>query len=68
MAALIYRRNKHLINVFMWPAADSPAPKASQQILRGYCLINREVDGLHYCLISDLNSAELNEVADLLRK
>ncbi len=66
VAALIYRRNKHLINVFVWPAGETREPGAKPKYLRGYSLLNREIDGLHYCLISDLNSPELNALADLL--
>jgi hypothetical protein len=31
-------------------------------------LISREVNGLHYALVSDLNEGELGELADLIGK
>jgi anti-sigma factor RsiW len=68
VAALVYRRNKHVINVFVWPAADtSEAPKETQN-LRGFNIINRQANGLRYCLVSDLNEKELRDLADLLGK
>jgi len=66
VAALVYRRNKHVINVFIWPVGSVRAMKVKEKNLRGYSVVNRESNGLHYCLISDLNSAELKELADRL--
>ena len=66
VAALVYRRNKHVINVFIWPVGSVRAIKVNDKNLRGYSMINKESNGLHYCPISDLNSGELNELASLL--
>ena len=66
VAALVYRRNKHLINVFVWPSRNAGDDKTEN--LRGYSVINRDARGLHYCLVSDLNEKELRELADLLVK
>ncbi len=65
VAALVYRRNKHFINVFVWPAANAGGGKPAVQNRRGYFIINREADGLHYCLVSDLNAEELTQLAKL---
>ena len=65
VAALVYRRDKHFINVFVWPAANSAGGKLGLENRRGYFLINRESNGLHYCLVSDLNEKELTELANL---
>ncbi|HTB83099.1 MAG TPA: anti-sigma factor [Candidatus Sulfotelmatobacter sp.] len=64
VAALVYRRNKHFINVFVWPAGSS-SPQQSE-VVRGYSIINRDANGLHYCFISDLNVQELADLAALL--
>jgi anti-sigma factor RsiW len=62
VAALIYRRNKHYINVFIWPAANAgQAPVVENR--RGYFVLNHEAGGLHYCLVSDLNAEELAQLA-----
>jgi anti-sigma factor RsiW len=65
VAALVYRGNKHFINVFIWPAASASTGKLVVENRRGYVVINRESDGLHYCLVSDLNSEELGRLATL---
>jgi anti-sigma factor RsiW len=66
VAGLVYRHNKHLINVFVWPATG--AMKSKTESRRGYSIINGAAHGLHYCIISDLNATELNELALLLEK
>jgi anti-sigma factor RsiW len=66
IAALVYRRNKHFINVFVWPAGKN-SPEQIETV-RGYVVINRDANGLHYCLVSDLNETELSELAGLLGK
>ena len=64
VAALVFRRNKHYINVFVWPAADTDHLKSAVENRRGYSVITRDAGGLHYCLISDLNEKELSELAN----
>ena len=63
VAALVYRRNKHFINVFVWPAPN--IGKSDLQKHRGYTVINRDAGGLRYCVVSDLNETELAELANL---
>ena len=65
VAALVYRRNQHFINVFVWPEANPGNGKQVLENRRGYTVINRETGGLHYCLVSDLNEKELAELASL---
>jgi len=64
VVALIYRRNQHTINVFIWPAKKQVP--SSTETRRGYTIINREINALHYCIVSDLNGKELEEFAHLL--
>ena len=64
VAALVYRHNKHFINVFIWPSANAARP--STEIDRGYSVINFDANSFHYCLVSDLNVTELKELARLI--
>ena len=64
VAALVYRHNKHFINVFVWPAAEAVKPETEMR--RGYVIINCATNGLHYCLVSDMNATDLGELAGLL--
>jgi len=65
VAALVYKRNLHSINVFVWPAANTGSGKVKAEKYRGYSVVSRETGGLHYCLVSDLNEKELAELANL---
>jgi anti-sigma factor RsiW len=68
VAALVYRHNQHVINVFIWSVADANNGKLAVENRRGYFVINRETDGLRYCLVSDLNANELGGLAELINK
>lgn len=68
VAALVYRRNKHFINVFVWPAARTDSGQLALENRRGYSVINRATKGSHYCLVSDLNEKELVELANLFER
>lgn len=63
VAALVYRRNGHVINVFVWPAGgDTRLEKALRaRTHEGYTLLNWSEAGLTYWAISDLNTVELKE-------
>ncbi|MCW3055812.1 MAG: zinc-finger family protein [Chthonomonadales bacterium] len=60
VTALVYRRQKHVINLFLWPV---PAPDAKTSLLsrRGYNMIHWTQSGLAYWAVSDLNATELRE-------
>ncbi len=64
VAALVYRRNKHIINVFVWPGTGAQAFEAEKR--RGFAIISGNAKGMHYCLVSDLNESELRQLAGLL--
>lgn len=65
VAALIYGRDKHFINLFIWPAnASRPIPpRASNH--NGYHLVRWSADEMEFAAVSDLNEAELQEFARL---
>jgi anti-sigma factor RsiW len=63
VVALIYGHNKHTINVFVWPAKK--ASDSTTEERRGYSVINRDLHGLHYCIVSDLNGKDLGEFSKL---
>ncbi|HVS34883.1 MAG TPA: anti-sigma factor [Gemmataceae bacterium] len=67
VAALVYRRHKHVINLFVWPASEAEAsPQATTR--RGYNLLHWTQDGLHFWAVSDLNAEELAEFGRLQRE
>jgi anti-sigma factor RsiW len=63
VAALVFGRQKHIINLFIWPAESSAVrpPHATQR--NGYHLIQWSDGRMNLVAVSDLNEAELHEFA-----
>lgn len=60
VAALIYQRQKHTINVFVWPASNrGSGPR--ERAIRGFHVRHWVRNGMSFWAVSDLNEAELNE-------
>jgi anti-sigma factor RsiW len=68
VAALVYKRHDHSINLFVWPASGEPDSAPRPATRRGYHLLAWTQSGFNYRAISDLNEAELLEFARLLRQ
>src|SRR5262249_56061831 len=66
VAALVYRRRKHFINLFVWPEDNrsSVVPKAVTH--QGYNLLHWTQSGMSYWAVSDLNRSELEEFERLI--
>lgn len=62
IAALVYRRRLHVVNVFLWPsrAAADRSPRAV--VHRGYNIMTWTRSGMVYWAVSDLNMSELQEL------
>jgi anti-sigma factor RsiW len=61
VAALIYQRRKHFINLFVWPA-EPDASRATTTISRqGYQLLHWLNSEFNYWAVSDINEKELQE-------
>ena len=65
VAALIYQRQKHVINLFIWPAADTKHTSVEAEKMQGYNLIRWENAGMKFWAVSDLNESELRNFAKL---
>jgi anti-sigma factor RsiW len=58
VAALVYRRRLHVINLFVWPAKAGEAPSGHAR-QHGYSLDWWTSDGLEFWAVSDIDPAEL---------
>lgn len=68
VAALIYQRQKHYINLYIWPTGQSNATGQNATKSQGYNLLHWTNSGMNYWAISDLNGVELHEFARLVQE
>ena len=66
VAALVYRLNRHTINVFIWPATGNPAPDPVFAVRQGFNVAHWTGDGMQFWAVSDANAGELRNVVRLL--
>ena len=66
VAALVYGRRQHLINVFLWPAAG-PVGSGAPLVRQGYHLLHWTTPEYAYWVASDLGLSELTDFAGLLQ-
>jgi len=66
VAALVYQRRKHTINVFVAPQADGGLVGSTVSPLRGFNIKHWTQGGMSFWAVSDLNDAELSELASAL--
>jgi len=67
VAALVYQRRQHLINVFVWPAKSGSKSTTQASVSQGYNLIRWTSAGMEWWAISDLNLAELQQFVQMLQ-
>lgn len=68
VAALIYHRRGHVINVFVWPIRDKARAQSLAANREGFNLIALGRAGMQYWIVSDLNGEELQQFSNLLHK
>jgi anti-sigma factor RsiW len=61
VAALVYQRRQHTINVFVWPESDSGETVTDSRTLRGFQVRHWTRDGMTFWAVSDLNDTELDQ-------
>ena len=64
VAALVYGRRKHVINVFVWPGSGDRAPR--EITLRGYHTVHGAKSGMEYWAVSDANAQDLETLVQKL--
>jgi anti-sigma factor RsiW len=65
VAALVYQRRQHVINLFIWPAGPSGTEAAISR--NGYNLIHWTTGPMTYWAVSDANAADLATLRDLYK-
>jgi anti-sigma factor RsiW len=59
VAALVYKRQQHVINLFVWPALSGAARPEATITRHGYNLVQWTIAGMTYWAISTLNAQEM---------
>jgi len=61
VAALVYQRDKHVINLFVWPGAGDTPPQTAER--QGYNVVHWAQDGMNLWAVSDVEAAQLRQFA-----
>jgi anti-sigma factor RsiW len=64
VAALVFQRHKHVINLFIWPGVEKDSTPSVTKPRQGYNVIHWSQAGMSCWAVSDLNQQELLEFAD----
>jgi anti-sigma factor RsiW len=67
VAALVYQRNKHPINIFITPESTGRSTAPIVITRRGYNVVSWANNGMKCWAVSDLNANELREFTELVR-
>jgi len=67
VAALVYQRDKHIIDLFVWPESATPRP-AGDNAVQGYNVVHWSADGMSFWAVSDVERGQLDSFAALWRK
>jgi anti-sigma factor RsiW len=68
VAALVYQRDKHIIDVYAWPAGAVPAHLAGDTVIHGYNVAHWTAEGMNFWAVSDVERSQLDDFAALWRK
>jgi anti-sigma factor RsiW len=61
VAALVFHRNKHVINLFIWPVNEKVSKPTASAAIQGYNVIHWSEANMAFWAVSDLNEKELME-------
>jgi anti-sigma factor RsiW len=67
VVALVYQRNQHKINLFIWPATRDANTTEKLAVRRGCNLVHWNQSGMTFWAVSELNPGELRRFAELIK-
>ncbi len=59
VAALVYRRNRHVINLFVWPSKPGVSVPLGSDMRSGYSVAHWKSGGLEFWAVSDIEPRDL---------
>jgi anti-sigma factor RsiW len=63
VAALVYERRKHFINLFVWPATAGSQEVKGEKPQRGYHIVRWRAAGMNYSAVSEIAEDDLRKFA-----
>ena len=66
VAAIVYSRRKHIINVFVLPTREADTSIHPPGLRQGYQWLHWRRQGMEYCAVSDVSISDLQELAQLI--
>jgi anti-sigma factor RsiW len=66
VAALIYQRRKHYINLFIWPS-NGPSLPGRLYVRNGYHVLGWTRSGMNYMAVSELGEQEFADFAKMIQ-
>lgn len=66
VAAVVYSRRKHVINLFVWPYREKGPSFVSSGSRQGYNWTTWEAGDMQFCLISDAALSDLQQLRNLI--
>ena len=67
-AALVYRHDRHVINLFIWPVKANESSDAKVIERNGYNIVHWVTAGMEYWAVSDLSSVDLKKFSATVMK
>jgi anti-sigma factor RsiW len=67
-AVLVYKRNQHIVNVFIWPSGKKEGQALRSATYQGFHLVRWSASGLTFWAVSDVNSTDIESLARLFQE
>jgi anti-sigma factor RsiW len=65
VAALVYQRGQHVVNLFTWPTQEQEVRPTMSRVLKGYQSVHWSHSGMNYWAVADVPEATLQQFAQL---
>jgi anti-sigma factor RsiW len=67
VAALVYQRDKHIIDLYVWPMVGMTPHLAGDTVIQGYNVAHWTAEGMNFWIVSDVERGQLDDFAALWR-
>ena len=68
VAALVYQRDKHIIDLYVWPESGAGPHLAGDTSIQGYNVVHWTQSGMNFWAVSDVERGQLDDFANLWKK